>query len=387
MGQGMQASFQPKRLQQARFLSRKTLAELGAETEISRQALSQFERGDRTPLPDTVSNLAKALGVPVEFFLRPFGRLESASRTLVHYRSLKRTRDIIKEQQRASAILDICAALVDSFENHIEYQPAKVPTVTTKEGPLSLTVDEVEEIAATTRAKLGLGEGPIADMALLVENLSIPIIHTPLPSGMDGISAWYLDRPFVVVSSECSYARTRLNVAHEFSHLILHHDLEGPELDDETFEIVEKQAWRFAGAFMLPAKSFLSDIYSVSIDALLILKSKWGISVAAMIRRLLDLGVIDEMQRRSLSIQMRAKGWSKIEPLDDIKREKGRLFNRAAMFLAETGEISIDQLAAESRLPIQYIADALEVDAAELTPPPPKNVIQFKLRSVSSSSA
>jgi Zn-dependent peptidase ImmA (M78 family)/transcriptional regulator with XRE-family HTH domain len=368
----MQASFQPKRLQQARFLKRKSLADLGADTDISRQALSQFERGDRTPLPETVANLSKALGVPVEFFLRPIGRLEGGARTLVHYRSLKRTRDIIKEQQRSSAILDICAALVDTLENHVEYQPANVPVISTSTNPLLLTLDDVEEVAADTRKRMGLGEGPIADMALLIENLSVPIIHTPLPAGMDGMSAWYLDRPLIVVSSECAYARSRLNVAHEFGHLVLHHDIEEPELDDETFRIVESQAWRFAGAFMLPAKTFLSEIYSVSLDALLILKKKWGVSVAAMVRRLMDLGVIDDAQRKNLSIQMRAKGWSKKEPGDETPRERGRLLNRAAIFLAETGEVSIDQLAEEARLPLQFIADALEVDVADLLPPPPR---------------
>lgn len=383
-----QAKFQSRRLQQARYLKRMSLAELGAVTEISRQALSQFERGDRMPLPETVVKMATALSVPVEFFLRPIGRLEGGARTLVHYRSLKRTRDIIKEQQRASAILDLCAAIVDTLEQHIEYEPASVPTISASISPLQLTGDDVEEIASDTRKRLGLGNGPISDMALLVENLSVPIIYTPLPSGMDGMSAWYSDKPFIVVSSECSYARSRLNIAHEFGHLVLHQEIsEDADLDDETFKIVESQAWRFAGAFMLPAKSFLSEIYSVSVDALLILKQKWGISIAAMVRRLLDLGVIDEAQRKNLSIQLRIKGWAKREPGDEQQREKARLIHRAAAFLAERGDLSIHGFAAEAMLPRQFLADALELMPEQLLPPPPKNVVQFKMKSVPSSNA
>lgn len=382
----MQAKFQSRRLQQARYLKRMSLADLGVATEISRQALSQFERGDRVPLPETVAKLALALSVPVEFFLRPIGNLEGSPRTLVHYRSLKRTRDIIKEQQRASAILDLCAAVVDTLEQHIEYQPASVPTISGSTSPLQLTDEDIEDIAADTRKRLGLGNGPISDMALLVENLSVPIIYTPLPSGMDGMSAWYADRPFLVVSSECSYARSRLNIAHEFGHLVLHQEIsEDSELDDETFDIVESQAWRFAGAFMLPAKSFLSEIYSVSIDALVILKEKWGVSIAAMIRRLLDIGVINDAQRKNLIIQLRLKRWSKQEPGDDRPREKARLIHRAATFLSDNGELSIHGLAAEAMLPRQFLADALELTPEELLPPPPKNVVQFKLKSVPSS--
>jgi Zn-dependent peptidase ImmA (M78 family)/transcriptional regulator with XRE-family HTH domain len=377
----MQANFQSRRLQQARYLKSMSLAELGAATQMSRQALSQFERGDRTPLPETVANLASVLGMPVEFFLRPIGRLEGSIRTLVHYRSLRRTRDIIREQQRASAILDLCAAIIDTLEQHIEYQAASVPAVEDSRDVLRLGGEDIEELASSTRKRLDLGDGPISDMALLVENLSIPIIHTPLPSGMDGMSVWYADRPFIVVSSECSNARSRLNIAHEFGHLILHQEVsEDSELDDETFKLVESQAWRFAGAFMLPAKSFLSEIYSVSVEALLILKKKWGISIAAMIRRLLDLGVIDEAQSRNLHIQLRIKKWNKHEPGDDAPREKARLINRAATFLAENGELSLHALVAEAKLPRQFLADALELTPDELLPPPPQNVVQFRMK-------
>ncbi|MBS0193179.1 MAG: ImmA/IrrE family metallo-endopeptidase [Proteobacteria bacterium] len=378
----MQAKFQPKRLQQARHLKRMSLGELGVASEISRQALSQFERGERMPLPETMEKLASVLSVPTEFFLRPIGRLEGSARTVVHYRSLKRTRDIIKEQQRAATILELCAAVVDTLEQHIEYQAASVPRAYPSSGNvLKLSGDEVEDIAAETRKMLGLGNGPISDMALLVENLSVPIIYTPLPRGMDGMSAWFADRPFIVVSSECSYARSRLNIAHEFGHLILHQEIsEEMDLDTETFNIVEPQAWRFAGAFMLPAKSFLSEIYSVSVEALSILKKKWGVSIAAMIKRLHDLDVIDDAQRRNLNIQLRIKGMNKREPGDDMSRERARLINRAATFLSENGDLSIHGLAAEAMLPRQFLAEALELAPEQLLPPPPKNVIQFKMK-------
>jgi Zn-dependent peptidase ImmA (M78 family) len=305
----------------------------------------------------------------------------------VHYRSLRRTRDIIREQQRASAILDLSAAVIDTLEQHIEYQAAGVPVIDASTNVLGLSSDDVEEVASNTRKRLGLGDGPISDMALLVENLSVPVIHTPLPPGMDGMSAWYADRPFVVVSSMCSYARSRLNIAHEFGHLVLHQEVtDDSELDDETFQTVESQAWRFAGAFMLPAKSFLSEIYSVSVDALSILKEKWGISIASMIRRLSDLNVIDENQKRNLNIQLRLRKWNKHEPGDERPREKGRLINRAAEFLASNGDLSIHELAAEAKLPSNFLADALEMAPDQLLPPPPQNVVQFRMKANPSSS-
>lgn len=378
----MPNNFQPKRLQQARYLKRMSMAELGNAIDVTRQSLRQFETGERTPLPRNVEKMAASLDVPVEFFLRPLGRLEGSKRSIVHYRSLKRTRDLIREQQRASAFLDLTAAIIDTLEQYIEYEPARVPGVlSSSTDVLKLSLDDIEDLAASTRKELGLGDGPISDVTLLVENLSIPVVYAPLPSGMDGISAWYSDRPFIIVSSEASYARSRANVAHEFGHIVAHQEIsEESELDDETFAIVEPQAWRFAGAFLLPAKSFLSEIYSVSLDALVILKRKWGVSVAAMIKRLHDLGVIDESQFKHLRIQLGARKWNKVEPGDDVPREKARFVNRAAQFLAHNGELSIPDLANESKLPRGFLSSALEIPMEDLRPPAPKNVVQFRMR-------
>jgi len=378
----MPSTFQPKRLQQARYLKRMSVAELGDAIEVTRQSMRQFETGERTPLPKNVEKMSAVLDVPVEFFLRPVGRLEGSERSVVHYRSLKRTRDLMRAQQYAATFLDLGAALMDTLEQYLEYDASRVPRlVDSSIDVLKLSLEDVEELASVARKRLGLGEGPISDVTLLVENLSIPVIYAPLPDGMDGISAWYADRPFIVVSSAVSHARSRTNVAHEFGHVVIHQDLgDESELDDETFAIVEPQAWRFAGAFLLPAKSFLSEVYNVSLDSLVVLKRKWGVSVAAMIRRLLDLGVIDDAQFKRLRIQLGARKWLKVEPGDDIPREKSRLISRAAEFLAQNGELTLFGLADESRLPRSFLANALEVPEESLLPPPPQNVVQFRMR-------
>lgn len=377
------ASFQSFRLQQARYLCRMTLEELGRKAEIKKQSLSQFEKGQRVPLPETAARLSSELKVPVEFFLRPRGQIESSGRSVIHYRSLKRTREVIKEQQRAAAILDLSAAVIDSLEEHIEYEvpDLSLTQASTSEDVINLSLDAIEDIAAQTRKTLGLGDGPISDVALLVENQAIPVIQTSLPNGMDGMSAWYGDRPFIVVSSGMSRARTRLNVAHEYGHLILHQDIhEESQLDEATFVTVEKQAWRFAQALLLPARSFLGEAYRVSLDALVNLKEKWGVSVASMIRRLAALSIIDRDQEKYLNIELRRRGWHTREPLDDVPREQSRLLGRAAGFLQETDGLPLHEFARESRLPLPFLADALEVDLGRLLPPAPQNVVQFRLK-------
>ncbi len=378
----MLAKFEPKRLKQARSLRGKTLAELGEAIDLTRQSLSFFENGERVPAPETLDKLSDALNVPLEFFLRPFGNTESRARTLVHYRSLRRTREVLREQDRASAILDLAAATLDTFENYVDYELARLPSIENAQNVDWLPMEDVEDVATKARRFFGLGDGPISNVTLLLENFAILVVRATLSDGMDGLSAWYGDRPIIVVSNSAPYGRDRANVAHELGHLVLHRELDHyGQLDPETFKRVEAQAWRFAGAFLLPAKSFLAEIYSVSLDALIVQKRKWGVSVAFMIRRLRDLGVIDEAQHKYLNIQLRQKGWGRHEPGDDQPSEQSRLFYKTANVLNDAGDISLPNLAMQSKLPRDIFAAALDIDVAELQPlVTSDNVIPFKLK-------
>ena len=378
----MRANFEPRRLQQARFLRGLTLAELGKAVDLTRQSLSLFENGDRVPAAETLDKLSQALMVPMEFFLRPFGVTERRPRTLVHYRSQRRTRDVLREQNRASAILDMCVAVLDTFEEYVDYQPSRVPSLDPATDIMMLSVDDIEETATQVRRSLGLGDGPISNVSLLVENQAILLMRARLSEGMDGLSAWYGERPVIVVSDEASYARDRINVVHELGHLVLHKELDHHgELDLETFKKVEAQAWRFAGAFLLPEKTFLSEVYSITLDALVVLKRKWGVSVAAMIRRLRDLDLIDDAQQRYLNIQLRQRGWHRSEPGDEQPRERSRLFYKTAEVLADAGDVSLPDFALRSKLPRDVLAAALEVKTAQLLAAVPSdNVVPFKLK-------
>ena len=273
----MPASFQPIRLKQARYLKRMTLDDLGEIVELKRQSVNQFEKGRRSPAPDTLGRLALALEVPVEFFLRPVGRLEGSPRTMAHFRSRERARETIRDRNRSFAMLDLAAALTDTIEEHVEYKPARIPAFEFSKNVFDLTDEDVDYYAALTRKEMGLGDGPISNVTLLVENHSVIVVQVPLPHGMDGLSSWCGDRPFVLASCNATNARARLNVAHELAHLILHRELVEEDIEDKKrFSRIEQQAWRFARAFLLPSKSFLSELYSDSLDALKQMKEKCG---------------------------------------------------------------------------------------------------------------
>jgi len=58
----------PARLRDARKFLRISQEELGNRIGVTRQAISQFERGDRSPDPETFSTLVSALEQPIGFF-------------------------------------------------------------------------------------------------------------------------------------------------------------------------------------------------------------------------------------------------------------------------------------------------------------------------------
>jgi Zn-dependent peptidase ImmA (M78 family) len=111
--------------------------------------------------------------------------------------------------------------------------------------------------------------------------------------------------------------RQRFTVAHELGHVTLHTDIRPPDNADDAREI-EKQAHRFAGAFLLPGDSFLTDLDTaggrVTLATLSKLKRRWGVAIKAMVIRLQQLNRIDADHARSLYKQISARGWNKQEP-------------------------------------------------------------------------
>lgn len=64
-------SFNPRRLEEAREAKGLTMAELARVLDISRQAISSFEKGLKSPSADTLSAIAKVLGFPERFSWPP----------------------------------------------------------------------------------------------------------------------------------------------------------------------------------------------------------------------------------------------------------------------------------------------------------------------------
>ena len=136
----------------------------------------------------------------------------------------------------------------------------------------------------------------------------------------------------------------------------------------------------FAAAFLMPASSFGHDIPSLSLDALLSVKMKWGVSVGAMIKRLSALGVISSDYERNLWKYYSFRKWRGFEPMDeDIHLEVPENLRSAIEMLVDEGVVRKDQLVDECGIGATDIEELCGLREGFLSPDP-ENVVRLRIQ-------
>lgn len=303
-----------KAAREARGLSGAALSEL---TSVTRSALSQYERGEQTPSPLVLHEIANALNLPPQHFCVEMEQVSAP----VFYRSFASAQK--RSRVRAERKLEWVNEIVAELATMVEFPKPQLRCLPETRDPLLLTMDEIDDLATETRRAWGLGDGPISNLVRLAENKGILVVRQFLDSDrLDAFSYWQdqSQNPVVVLSTDKDCAvRSRFDLAHEIAHLVLHRSIQQRQLKNkDDFKLIEAQANRFAGAFLLPAKTFLRELLSQNLDAFLALKSRWQSSVALMVKRCSDLGAINEDASTRLWKNIGRRGWRKREPLDDV---------------------------------------------------------------------
>ena len=141
----------------------------------------------------------------------------------------------------------------------------------------------------------------------------------------------------LIAKDKDTCVRSRMDAAHELGHLVLHRHLKEKSLTEiGAFKEIERQAFCFAGAFLLPSESFSSEVWSPSLNAFVALKERWKTSIGAMIMRCRSLDMMDEEYQRRLWKHYSSRGWRKKEPLDDdLTPESPRLLARSIKLLID----------------------------------------------------
>lgn len=309
--------FLGERLRQAREAQGLTVTTLAERIGKSKQAVSRYENGVDRPSGEVILALAHVLDQPAQFFSLPLDR--SQPQGVTFFRRLKRVTG--PELRRAAAWRSWLEDLTLFLEEYVAFPEEDLPqdfAFKTYHDLLDLTL--IDDIALALRKHWRLGFGPIEHLIRTVERNGILVSRFDV--GADDIDAYSFraanGRGVVALNDyKVNYFRSRFDLAHELGHLVLHPSVTPEELDNaQTYERLEKQAHRFASALLLPAEPFLHDARSTDLDALLLLKEKWGVSIGAILHRLLDLDVIGRDDYERLRRTMTKRRWLKREPLD-----------------------------------------------------------------------
>ncbi|OCZ49931.1 XRE family transcriptional regulator [Dehalobacter sp. TeCB1] len=307
--------FNGNRLKNARLYRGLTVEELAEKIEVSKQTVSQYENDKIAPTFEKILSLSGELQFPYEYFIQPDSfKVKSGS---TYFRSLLKTNKKYRIEQ--SVKMEHLAVIYSFLKDYIEFPELNLPKNEKYASPT--------EAGQILREFWGLEEEPISDMIRVLEENGI--IATMFRTSTDDIDAFSQlievdgrDIFLVALSKNKDTAvRTHFDVAHELGHIMLHEWSEDVEsLTREQFKEREKEANEFAAAFLLPETPFRRDVsvYSNNLEYYIQLKKKWKVSIAAMLYRSCDLGLITQNQYQYMIRIMQKKNWRKNEPFDNI---------------------------------------------------------------------
>ncbi|WBQ04332.1 helix-turn-helix domain-containing protein [Kribbella sp. CA-293567] len=356
------ASTVGKRIQRLRVANGWSQAEFALACGIATGAISMIENGRQAADSNALKAMAKRLGCTPDYLTRP-------------------QRDLVASRPWLRAYADASKRAVDRYVADTEAAVEAIEFMGLKSLPEIIPVfgedlndeDAIEDFAEQVREAAKLHPGDVVGNSMrAAERLGCVVLpmddelgrHMGMSLRVNGFPVIRVSRPIAAAVDADggqiampSGDRQRFTVAHELGHLSLHTACPPPATADEGTRY-ERQAHRFAGAFLAPAEPLLEDLKNlgdrVTLTTLQGLKERWGVAIKMLVVRLRQLDRIDDAQARSLYKQISARKWNKVEPVS-VGHEEAIWFERALSRAYKRQAISTLELAsAHNGLSRQY---------------------------------
>ncbi len=324
------------RLKQARLLAGMTQRELAAELgaidfKITAAAISKYEKEKSYPSAQFMLLASSVLGVPGSYFLHQ-------PQAEVQWTAFRRHSGFGKKKQEA-----VKAYASDLAELQIELHSVLYPN-----SPPGLPApakakyyEDAEAIARQVRVVWDVGNRPLDNLVQTAEDRGLIVIAWEDDSGkFDGLAGWCGEYPIAVINANRSADRMRFNLAHEIGHLVM--DTNDASVDEESL------AHRFAAALLVPDGHAFHELgrerRHLDWGELMMLKRKYGLSMAAWIRRARDLKIISERYYEALNIKISSLGWRTREPVEYLGDEEPLQLKLMVQRAVAEGLVSIDRM-------------------------------------------
>ena len=350
----------PARIEFARTRRRWTKRRLAEALGVTSRAIQDYESGIYSPEQERLEQIAALLRFPIQFFSG--ADLPKISEQTASFRSMSKMSASLKESALSAGSLAF--ELNSWIESRFNLPLADLP---------DLSDLSPEDAAATLRRMWGLGELPISNMIHLLESKGIRVYSLAIEAKeVDAFSVWHQNTPFVFLNTFKSAERSRFDAGHELAHLIRdkHSMLHGnanslginidADFDPEESALLskpsspemEREANAFSSAFLMPRNSVVAHRPNLpTLPELIELKSIWGVSLAALVSRMNQLGLLTEWTYRNLCIDIAKKGYRTQEP-KGMRSETSQMLAKVFEALRNEG-VKKSDIAAELLLLIE----------------------------------
>jgi len=295
-----------ERLRRARLMRGLALRDVSARladagVKLSHAALQKYEKGLMGPDSTTLLAISRIFNLEPGYFFRTAG----VSLSTIQFRKLARfpAKEVHRVREEAADFFEKYLQI----EQILEIHPPRLPQFELaggKDVSIDTLSQEAEKAAIEVRKKWKLGEAPLNNVHELLEENGVKVKEVEADAGFNGFSGWADENtPVVVLASWLNQdlPRKRMTALHELGHLVM----KKPER--LTNKQKEALCYRFAGAMLLPATAMCARLGGkrpdgISFPERLGIKADWGISIAALMRRAADLGIITGHQLQRFHI-------------------------------------------------------------------------------------
>lgn len=284
-----------QRISMARVMRMLSMDELCEKMKgvVSKQTLSNYEKGKNAPNSTVLIALADALQVSVDFFFRPFEvdindvafRKKSTMRVKRENALREQIRDRIERYLEVEKCLNIAFdANMNNFSTEVEGE------------------SDVLAAAKMLKQKWNLGEDGIHNVLETLEDHHIKVIEIDTDTDFDGLSGFVnIEIPFIVVNKNFPAERKRFTALHELGHLVLKID---KSIDEKG---VERLCNLFASEMLISAPAIKRELgenrQGISLLELQYLQVKYGVSVEALMYKARHQNIITEERYRYFNIK------------------------------------------------------------------------------------
>lgn len=336
-----------KNLKYFRLRKGLTMRELADSVGVTSMAITNYEKGNRTPDMEILRKLAGVLGVNVMDLM--VARNEELQFSHGAFR-----KNSTLNKARQELVRESIEEYFDRFYNIINILGECVLPAAPECGVAPCSGDD-EDNARKMREWLQVAPvGPVGNLVNIVENNGILVYLAESDDAhFSGINGKIDGRPFVAINRNMNPERQRFTIVHELAHFYF----SWQSAMDEAAR--EKKVDAIAGAFLFPRDDAFRElgvkrreIHNESLVA-----KEYGISMLCLAYRARELRIINEDAYRLFSIVASKVGWRKHEPAR-IPLEDSTLFRQLVYRAVAEDEISIQKGAELLKVPYEHVRKA-----------------------------